>query len=460
MSTDCDVLVVGAGISGLVTAFELQQRGLRVEVLEASRRAGGVIETRQRDGALYELGPNSMLDSTPLIDDLLRRLDIVDQRVNASSVAARRFVIRNARLVALPPSPGAFLTTRAFSTGAKLRLLREPFIAPASSGAEESIAAFARRRLGAEIFEYAVDPFVAGIYAGDPEQISVAAAFPRLHALEQDHGSLIKGQLANRRERARHGQAVKISTASFSFRHGMQTLPDALARATTTLRVDTTVERITAGADATFAVSGQRRGEAMTRRARAVVLSIPAGAAAALIDPLDGEAARSLSAIEYPALTVVASVYRRMAVAHLLDGFGFLVPRAEGRRILGCLFSSSMFAGRAPEDSVLLTTFAGGCRNPEMAALGSDSVARAVAEELGSLLGCTEAPRWQEIVHWPRAIPQYTLGHLRRMHAIDDLEAVLPGLHVCASYRDGVSVGDRIKAAHATAAHIAERLKR
>ncbi len=460
MSTDCDVLVVGAGISGLVTAFELQQRGLRVEVLEAGRRAGGMIGTRQRDGARYELGPNSILDSTPLIDDLLRRLDIIDQRVNASAVAARRFVIRNAHPVALPASPGAFLTTRAFSTSAKLRLLREPFIAPASPDAEESIAAFARRRLGAEFLEYGVDPFVAGIYAGDPEKISVAAAFPRLRALEQEHGSLIKGQIANRRERARHGETAKISTGSFSFRHGMQTLPDALARATTTLQVDTAVERITAAANETFTLSARRGGETMTRSARAVVLAVPAGAAAALVDPLDGEAARSLSAIGYPALAVVASVYRRMAIAHRLDGFGFLVPRAEGRRILGCLFSSSTFAGRAPENSVLLTTFAGGRRNPEIAALDSESVARVVTEELGSLLGCTEAPRWQEVVHWPRAIPQYTLGHLSRMHAIDDLEAGLPGLHFCASYRDGVSVGDRIKAAHATAARIAERVKR
>lgn len=459
MRADCEVLVVGGGISGLVTAFELQQRGLRVEVLEAGSRAGGVIGTRQRDGALYELGPNSTLDTTPLIDDLLRRLGIIDQRVNASSVAARRFVIRNARPVALPTSPGALLTTPAFSIGAKLRLLREPFIAPASPETEESIAAFARRRLGAEFLDYAVDPFVAGIYAGDPEEISVAAAFPRLREVEQRHRSLIMGQLKGRRERAGHGEKARIGASSFSFRHGMQTLPDALARATSMLQLGTAVERITFGAGETFTVSALRQGLTVSRSARAVVLSVPAAAAAVLVEPLDGEAARSLSAIDYPSVAVVASVYRRVAVGHPLDGFGFLVPRIENRRILGCLFSSSIFAGRAPENAVLLTTFVGGRRNPEIVALGSESVARVVTEELGSLLGATEAPLWQEVVHWPRAIPQYTIGHLRRLRAIEDLEARRPGLHFCASYRDGVSVGDRIKAAHATATRIAEHFK-
>ena len=193
MQTDIDIVVIGGGVSGLAAAFGLKQRGATVEVLEAAPRAGGVIGTRRRHSALFELGPNSTLDTNPLINDLLDALGIRGERQDASAVAATRFIVRGGKLVALPSSPAAFFTTPAFSMGAKLRLLREPFIAPAPADADESIAAFARRRLGTEFLDYAIDPFVAGVYAGDPEQISVPAAFPRLHALEQKYGSLIKG---------------------------------------------------------------------------------------------------------------------------------------------------------------------------------------------------------------------------------------------------------------------------
>ena len=212
-----DTIVIGAGISGLAVAHGLEQRDRTVAVLEAAPRAGGVIATTHRDGALYERGPNSTLDTSPRIAQLLAELGIASERADASESAAIRYIVRSARLAALPTSPPAFLKTRAFSTGAKLRLLREPFIAPTPPGVEESIAAFVRRRLGNEFLDYAIDPFVAGIYAGDPEHISVPAAFPKLHALEQRSESIaIHGgaQYQNGPRAASPGTSCGIQTSS------------------------------------------------------------------------------------------------------------------------------------------------------------------------------------------------------------------------------------------------------
>ncbi len=451
MQTDVDVLVVGGGVSGLAAAFGLKKRGAAVEVLEAAPRAGGVIGSRRRDGVLFELGPNSTLDTTPLINELLDALGIRGDRLDASAVAATRFIVRSGKLVALPTSPAAFLTTSAFTLGAKLRLLREPFVAPAPADAEESIATFVRRRLGTEFLDYAIDPFVSGVYAGDPELISVPAAFPRLHALEQKYGSLIKGQLMGARERKRSADKAKHTAGSFSFRGGMQTLTDALARAVGRIETGVHVRRIERSAGGVWTVAGARSGEPVLRRARAVVLAVPAFEAAKLVRELSPAAGKGLGGIEYAAVAAAASTYLRSNVANPLAGFGFLVPRKEERRILGALYSSSMFEGRTPEGTVLLTSFIGGRRNPLLLARPDAELAEYVREELIALVGARGLPLWTEITRWTHAIPQYNLGHLERLHPVEDAERALPGLFFCASYRGGVSVGDCIKSAHARA---------
>jgi oxygen-dependent protoporphyrinogen oxidase len=454
MTNDADTLVIGAGISGLSTAYGLKKRGRSVVVLESAARAGGVIGTRRRDGALFEVGPNSTLDTTPRINELLGDLGLSGERLDANAVAGTRFVVRGGKPVALPTSPGAFATSPAFSLGAKLRLMREPFVAAGPAEADESIADFVRRRLGSEFLDYAIDPFVAGIYAGDPERISVPAAFPRLRALEQKYGSLIKGQILGARERRRNKEMAKNAAPSFSFRDGMQTLTDALAGALAPVEYGVTVTCIARDADGTWVVHGDRAGERIVRRARAAVLCTPAPAAATMVRDLAPGAATALAGIEYAPIAIVASAYRRRDVAHALAGFGFLVPKKELRSILGCLFSSSMFDGRASEDTVLLTTFAGGRRNPEVAAMSDAGIAAVVHEELADLVGARERPLWQEIARWPQAIPQYDLGHLERLRGVDAAEASLPGLVFCANYRGGVSVGDRIKCGHDAAVQI------
>jgi len=445
-----DAIIVGAGISGLATAFHLQRGGLDVVVLEAKRRPGGVIETRSRDGFLYETGPNSALDTTPLIDELLGETGLLDQRCDASAVSATRFVARNGKPVALPMSPPAFLGTPLFSLRTKLSLLREPFVRRSHEDADETIAQFVRRRLGREFLDYAIDPFVAGVYAGDPDSISVRAAFPRLHALEQKYGSLIRGQIRGARERRKSGETGKNAARSFSFRDGMQTLTHALARHLPHLETCVRVECIARSQHGDWQVDAQGAGGIVTRVARNVVLAVPAYAAAPLLAPFATAAARALEAIPYAPVAVAASAYRREDVGHALNGFGVLVPKVEHRSILGTLFSSSMFEHRAPAGRVLLTTFLGGMRQPDLPHRTDSEIAAIVADELAALLQA-RAPLWTEVVRWQRAIPQYNQGHLERIEQIEAARDTSPGLHFCANWLRGVAVGDCIKNARATA---------
>ena len=455
MNSDCDVLVIGAGISGLTAAFALRESGLRVEVIDVADRAGGVIGTRFEAGYLYERGPNSILDTSPLINRLLEKLGLLEERIEMNPAAAKRYVVRHGRLVPLPMSPPAFLATRLFSLRAKLRLAREPFVGRAAADAEESVTQFVTRRLGRELLDYAIEPFVAGIYAGNPDELSVSAAFPKLHALEQRYGSLIKGQIAGARERAARKEQAKNTAKSFSFRSGMQSLTDALAAAVGPVQLERRAAALHRCDDGRIGVSTQSREGDTQIRARAVVLAVPADAAAALVSTLLPDAAAALDAIPYAPVASVARAYRRADVTHALDGFGFLAPRIEKRRVLGCLFSSSTFEGRAPPEQVLVTTFVGGRRDPELALQPDDDLERIVSEELARAIGATERPQMSTITRWRRAIPQYTLGHIGRLGRATKAESAMPGLFLCASYRGGVSVGDCIKSAHETAERIA-----
>jgi len=443
-----DAIIVGAGISGLVAAHRLTRAGFAVQVIDAGARPGGVIGTVLRDGCLFERGPNSALDTTPLIGELVNDLGLSADMRFASEAAEKRYVVRGGVLTALPTSPGAFLSTRLFSTAAKLALLREPFLGPAAPDAEESIAAFVRRRLGTEFLDYAIDPFVAGIFAGDPENISVRAAFPKLHALEQRWGSLIRGQVLGARERRRQKEVAKNTAKSFSFVGGMQTLTDALASAIGKLAMHALATRLERDPAGVFTLHAEQRGQPVQWRARTVLLATPADRTAALVREHASDAAAALDSIAYAPVATVASAYAAASIVHPLDGFGCLVPRKEQRRVLGVLFSSSMFEGRAPAGTALLTTFVGGQRQPELPGLPDDDIAALAHAEHGVLLGARSAPLFQAVTRWPRAIPQYTLGHLARVARAEAATRVLPGLFLCASWKGGVSVGDCIKNGH------------
>jgi oxygen-dependent protoporphyrinogen oxidase len=460
MADAVDVAVIGAGISGLTLAFHLQKRGARVAVLEAADRPGGAIGSRHEDGFLVEAGPNSMLETTPLIGDLVREVGLEHQLLVASPAAKKRFILRDGRLTPLPMSPGAFLGTRLFSAGAKLRLFREPFVKPPPPSFEETVAQFVRRRLGEEFLDYAINPFVAGVYAGDPERLSARAAFPKLVELEQRYGSLIRGQIKGARERRARADQSKQTARMLSFWNGMQSLTDAVAAKLADVRVATPVVGLAPLAQGGFLVRCNPRhgGAAREVHARAVVVAVPAYAAAALVAPLSAAVARELEAIVYPPVASAVFGFRRSSLKHPLDGFGFLVPAVEHRRILGTIFSSTLFPNRAPEHHVALTTFVGGMRQPDLATSNEEAVSLTVRAELKPLLKVKSSPVMTALTCWERAIPQYELGHLDRMERIAALERDHPGLAFCANWRGGISVGDCVKSAASAAAKVADYL--
>ncbi len=451
------VVIVGGGITGLATAWFLHQQGRAVRLLEAGAHLGGVIESEDSDGYLVERGPNSTLQKPGTAEDALGRLiagaGLEDRLVEAGAAGRKRYVLRAGRLQALPGSPPAFLATRVFSWRAKLRLLREPLVGRAHD--EETIARFVERRLGREFLDYAVEPFISGVYAGDPTKLSVRAAVPRIYELERKHGSLIRGAIAQ--GKAAKGAGMPAGRM-ISFEGGMVTLPKGLAEALPegACRTDCRVVALRRTAEG-WALHWEGTAGSGVETASTVVLALPASAAGRLLAPLAPPAAEILETIPYAPIVGLGLGYEREQVRHPLDGFGFLAPRREAMRVLGGLFSSSLFARRAPAGKVLLTAFIGGTMDPGAAALGDKELLDRVTADLARALGIRGAPGFIRITRYERAIPQYTIGHLDRIAALDKAVQGLPGLFLQASWRGGVSVADCIRNGEALARRIAEQ---
>ena len=437
------VAIIGGGVAGLAAAYRLLTLGREVTVYEAGPRAGGVVRTERRDGFLAEAGPNSLLSPEPDVRALLEEAGLAARQIEAGPAARRRYIVRAGRLVALPASPAELLTTRAFSLKGKLAILREPFVPAADPSLQESVAHFVRRRLGSEFLDYAAGPFVGGIYAGDPAALSVRNALPRLHALEQEHGSILRGALARRRALRAAGRSMAGGPGRIvSFPAGMGEIPEALAgRLGDRIRTSSAVHGVRrVGGGWSVRVGGD------DVRHDAVVLACPAHAFDSLaVETAGGVRPEGLADIPYAPVAVVVLGFRRDEVVHPLDGFGVLVPAVERRRVLGVLFSSTLFPGRAPDGCVTLTAFVGGARQPELAALDPDALVRLVRQELGELLGAAGELRFRQVVRWPRAIPQYVVGYDRWLGLMDQIEAANPGLFLAGSYRRGVALPDALR---------------
>ncbi len=476
------VAVIGAGITGLTAAFYLKRRGVPVTVYEASGRVGGVIQSLQQDGYIAEFGPNTILETSPKITQLVRDAGLESRRRDPDSKAEARYVVRYKRPIEMPGSPIGFFTTKLFTLKAKLAVLREPFIPRRRDGVEESIAEFVVRRFNQEFLDHAIDALVAGIYAGDPHKLSVTHAFPKLKALEDNYGSMIKGQIFGARERKRRGEIAKDRAPKFSFDEGLQVLPDTLAgQLGDALKLNVSVSKLTRTPNG-WKLDLRENGRESQAEHTAVIFCGTAPRLAELQVELGGapisDPARSaninapgrrpalqsldlstFSEIRYPPVASVVLGFRREDVAHSCEGFGMLIPKIEGFKILGTIFSSSLFPNRAPKGHHTLTSYVGGERYPELASLPAEKLYEVVCEDLRVLLGVRGKPTFQHCVFYPKAIPQYNVGYGRYRDLMSDIEAKAPGFFLAGHYRDGISLSDSMVSGCNVADRVVESLK-
>lgn len=426
--------VVGAGLSGLVRARALAARGEEVIVFEESERAGGVVRSERRDGYLLELGPNTVRP-TPELSSLVDELGLAGEVVLADA-RLPRYVDFGGRLHALPMSPGAVLGSELLSERGKWRLLREPFV-PKGDPSNESVHAFFSRRLGPEVADRLVEPFVAGIWAGRSDALSVTHAFPALARAEREFGSLTRGGVAALFRRTPPKGAPR---GLLSFGSGLDALPRRLAEGLgPRIRFRTRVESVRrVGAGWVLSTGGE------DVAAEAVFLATPARDAARLLRDVDAAASAALESIPHPPLVVL---HAALSGPIPVSGFGHLVVPQPGRRILGAVWSSNLFPGRAPTGKSLLTVFLGGARDPAAIAL-SDAETLAVArQDLEAAFSRKLDLEAILVTRYARALPQYDFAHGERLAHLERAERALPGLTLLGNYRGGVSVGDVVRSA-------------
>lgn len=447
------IIVIGGGISGLSLAYLLhkQKPSQDLIVLESEKRLGGKIWTDKADGFLCESGVNGFLDNKPKTLELIAGLSLKPLRSNDS--ARKRFIYSGGMLHPLPESPPAFLKSRLLSLYGRLRVAYEVF-APKGTKEDETLADFARRRLGNEAYEKLIDPMASGIFAGDPEAMSLKSCFPRIHELEMNHGSLIRAliklQIKAKKE-GKVGPGPGPGGVLTSFYDGMETiimsLKDSLGER---VKTENKVESIDKkGNEYTVYLSN-----GSTMESDIIVLAAPAYAASEIMKDFDKGISMILKEIPYPSVSVVSMGYRKDKISHNLDGFGFLVPFREGSRVLGTLWDSSIFPNRAPEGYVLLRSLVGGARASDMAMQDHDRLVNIVGGELGKIMGISAQPDFTKVYTHLKAIPQYTSGHQKRLKNMDDLMLKYKKLYITGNAYRGISVNDCIENSHKLASKI------
>lgn len=446
MYSDEKVAVIGAGISGLTAAHILYKVGYDVTVLEKNDKVGGTIETVVKNGMLFDRGPNSALETTPIIAQLVEELKLKDQFVYANKEGNKRYILRDGELHAFPMSPPAFLKTKLFSGKAKLRLMKEPFIGRSADGYYQSIAEFVTKRLGSEFLDYAINPFVAGVYAGNPEDLSVKSAFPKLYALEEDYGGLIVGTIKSIRKGKKRGEQSKQSAKMLSFKDGMEVLPEAIAKNLgSRVRLNADVVSVRKTGEGKFGVTYKDDGQTLTLLADVVLSTVPAFKAADLFSDFDDKFKDHCADIYYPPVLVLCLAYNKTDVGQPLDGFGFLVPSKEEKSFLGAIWSSVIFPNRSNEDSAAFTLFVGGSRDPGFVDDNEDAVIKRARNEFEEIMKINGRPVYTSTRLWEKAIPQYKPGYVEHENYFDHFEKENKGIIISGSFRGGISVGDCIK---------------
>lgn len=427
-----NVAVLGAGISGLAAAWQLDNLGHDVTVLESSNTTGGMIRTEQNGKYLLETGPHAIMPSYKALLNALPDLGLMDSYIEAGANGRNRFICLDGRPEPIPMGPISFMRTPLLSLGAKLRVLKEPFIAPLQ--ADESVASFFTRRLGPEVVTRLIDPFISGVYAGDPDRLSVASAFPLFKGFEREGGSLLKGALKRMRAARKNADPKQPKERRrrnmYSFNRGLQEIPQALARQLgDRIRLNTAVKELQTIGD-NWSVNGESFD--------AVISTIPTHTWAAFNGNLYPP-----TGLEYASVTTVHLAYPKSAVKARTDGFGMLIPAVEKRRILGILFDSSLFPNRAPEDQQLFTIFMGGMRNTWTVATPVEQLLQIAHSEVADLMQVEgiDAPLFSHGHRWTHAIPQYDFNHPAAEQRLNKFESAHKNFIFAGNYRRGISVG-------------------
>ena len=459
-------------------------------MFEASGRLGGVLHTVERGGFLIEQSADNFLVKPPAGIDLCRQLGIADELLTTDERRRRAFVVRDGKLIPIPEgfylmSPRKLwplLTSPALSLAGKLRVLTEPFVkrVEQGEGADESVASFVRRRLGRETFEQLVQPLVSGIYTADPERLSMAATMPQFLSYEHDFGSLLRATLFNRRRTGRlsdqsDNESTAPTDAASGARYGLFVAPKkgmtsliavlASRLPSTSIHLDTSVKKISQlpsrwqldfDNPQSSVPSGCDNPQTLFD---ALILAVPTHAAAPLLEQSNPELAAELAAIEYAGCAVVSLGYARRQIGHPLDGFGFVVPQIERRRIIAASFASLKFPDRAPTDRVLVRVFIGGALQPELLDLSNDELSRVAREELAELLQIAGEPLLTDVARWPQSMPQYHVGHVARVSRIEELAAGHANLALAGNAYRGVGIPQCIASGQTAAEKIAAHLK-
>ncbi len=482
------VVIIGGGIAGLATAWSLREhqaasnaQAFEVVVLERHGSLGGNIKTEKTGGFLIEGGPDCFLSEKPWAMELCKRLGLEDELLGTNEEKRKTFVLSNGRLHELPEGVILMVPTKLLPLAAsslisipgKIRMAMEFFVPKKTDDRDETLGSFVRRRLGQEALDKIAEPLVAGVHAGDPATMSVRASFPKFVQLEEEHGSLIRGML-KRLSAARGAHkpptgAKKKITMFMTLKGGLSTLIDTLeARllATENTHIKTGVH--------VMGVHKKRKADSSLRsggagykvlvqdgaaiEADAVIVAAPAWAASMLLMGLDAELAEKLTTIPYVSTATVTVAFKRDAVRHPLNGFGFVVPKTEKRRIMAATWTSVKFDYRSPDDAVLIRCFVGGSKNAELVSLGDAEMLGMVLEELKDIMGIDAEPILSRVFRWFNSMPQYTVGHEERVAEIEALAARHPGLYVTGSAYHGIGISDSVRYAEITAKKVLHHL--
>ncbi len=431
------VAVVGGGISGLAAAFSLYSKGYEVRVFEKSSRPGGLIASeRSKEGFLLEHAATCVFNFLPEVDFFCQTLGLNERQVFRSEAAKRRYLVKDGKTVQVPNRGFGFVSTDLISLKGKVRLLMEPFIPRGES--DETVAQFASRRFGKEVFEQTLEPYISGTLAGNADHTCLRSTFTQFAALEDEYGSILKGSLMRKLKGIR---TSSCSARVFSFNDGMAVLPEVIAATLGDGFKGGCAVTGVVRQGSTWSVAVERDGRQELFKADAVLIATPANAAARLLSPLNDALGAILNGIRYSPMVISYLGFKKEDVEHPLDGIGCLVPRKEeGVEILGSLWPATLFPGRAPDGSVLFMNYIGGARHPHKVKQSDEELTAESLADLQKIVGLKGTPSFQKLIRHDRALPQYNIGHQLFLKSVADALKSLPGLFVSGNYLNGVSV--------------------